>query len=352
MNKKSLLLILGASLVAGISLALPSPSALATTSRGGGGVSLYRLYNSNSGEHFYTENLYEAKSLHNAGWNYEGIESKQPTSGAPVYRLYNPNAGLHFYTTNSYEKANLVAHGWRYEAIAFYSGGNVPLYRAYNPNSGQHNYTTSSSEEQSLTRAGWSNEGIAFQAAALGNPNDNTISRVPVWHPNHLYQTDPRWSNIQIGDATLGPEGCGPTSIAMILNGFGANYTPVTIAQTAHQIGDYNNPNYPGDGIDGKTILSTLSYYGMTSTHITTQSQLVSQLAAGKPVIYGMEYLYVYPSISHFVVLYGYNASTTTVFDPLGKITGAQSVSRLWSHPTQLSDDLDAGFPAWSVLPK
>ncbi len=30
-------------------------------------VPLYRMYNSNSGEHFYTENIYEATSLHNVG---------------------------------------------------------------------------------------------------------------------------------------------------------------------------------------------------------------------------------------------------------------------------------------------
>ena len=316
-------------------------------------VPLYRMYNSNSGEHFYTENLYEATSLHSVGWNYEGIESYEPvTGGAPVYRLYNPNAGVHFYTTNAYEKQSLVNRGWRYELIAFVSGGNIPIYRAYNAHNSQHNYTTSAGEQNNLTRLGWSNEGIAFYANAYGNPNDNTISRQPVWHSNFLYQNDPRWANVSVGDSTLGPEGCGPTSIAMILNGYGANYNPVQIARTANQIGNYNNPNIPGDGIDGQTVVKTLNYYGMQTTQITAKEQLINELRSNKPVIYGMEWLYTYPRISHFVILSGYNNGYTTVHDPLNRITGSNSVERLWSHPSQLSDDWNAGRPAWSVLPK
>ncbi|MFC4653376.1 C39 family peptidase [Lactococcus nasutitermitis] len=139
------------------------------------GVKLYRMYNLTSGEHFYTENLYEAKSLQTAGWSYEGTESMEPSSGQAVYRLYNLNSGVHFYTVNSYEKGQLVAKGWRYEGIAFYSGGSVTLYRAYNPNNGQHNYTTSSYEQQSLVNAGWNNEGLGFKALALGNPKDGDL---------------------------------------------------------------------------------------------------------------------------------------------------------------------------------
>lgn len=74
--------------------------------------------------------------------------------------------------------------GWRYELIAFVSGGNIPIYRAYNAHNSQHNYTTSAGEQNNLTSLGWSNEGIAFYANAYGNPNDNTISRQPVWHSN------------------------------------------------------------------------------------------------------------------------------------------------------------------------
>ncbi|MDR2833830.1 MAG: family 25 glycosyl hydrolase, partial [Streptococcaceae bacterium] len=52
---------------------------------------IYRLYNKNTGEHFYTSSSYERDSLINAGWNNEDIGWTAPNSGTPIYRIYNPN---------------------------------------------------------------------------------------------------------------------------------------------------------------------------------------------------------------------------------------------------------------------
>lgn len=125
---------------------------------------MYRLYNRNSGEHFYTANSGERNSLVKAGWRYEGIGWTAPKTGDPVYRLYNPNAGEHHYTTKNGEKNSLVRAGWKYEGIGWRSGGSVPLYRQYNPHAktGTHNYTTSKAENDSLVKAGWKAEGIGW----------------------------------------------------------------------------------------------------------------------------------------------------------------------------------------------
>jgi flagellum-specific peptidoglycan hydrolase FlgJ len=127
---------------------------------------MYRLYNPNSGEHFYTANFVEAKNTINAGWRYEGVGWQAPTTGAPVYRLYNPNVGDHHYTMNIYEKEMLVSKGWHYESIGWYSDAQkrIVLYRAYNPNkrTGTHNYTANSYEQISLLQAGWRDEGAAW----------------------------------------------------------------------------------------------------------------------------------------------------------------------------------------------
>jgi uncharacterized protein YjdB len=128
---------------------------------------MYRLYNPNSGEHFYTKNVNEKNYLSSIGWNYEGIGWTAPaSSNTPVYRLYNPNAGDHHYTMNGAEKDNLVSSGWNYEGIGWYSDDNktVPLYRQYNPNAstGTHNYTTSKSENDHLADVGWRPEGIGW----------------------------------------------------------------------------------------------------------------------------------------------------------------------------------------------
>ena len=134
-------------------------------------VDMLRLYNPNSGEHFYTGNASEKDSLVGAGWKYEGIGWVSPTEGSDVYRLYNPNNGDHHYTTNAAEKDNLANAGWKYEGVCWKSGGEIPCYRVYNPNArgaGSHHYTTSQAEAQSLAAAGWKDEGIGWMVAGYG----------------------------------------------------------------------------------------------------------------------------------------------------------------------------------------
>ena len=131
---------------------------------------VYRLYNPNTGEHFYTQNLAEKNNLQNVGWRYEGIGWLTSSSGTPVYRVYNPNAqgGDHYYTISKWEAQQLVNKGWRWDnngGPAFYSNGTKNLYVAYNPNaaSGSHNYTTSEYEQNSLLKIGWKYGAVAWK---------------------------------------------------------------------------------------------------------------------------------------------------------------------------------------------
>jgi hypothetical protein len=129
--------------------------------------SMYRMYNPNSGEHFYTGSTEERDSLIQAGWKNEGVGFSAPAkSDFPMYRLYNPNAGDHHYTGSEKEKEDLVKAGWKYEGIAFYACDNdgAPQFRLYNPNAqaGAHHYTSSAEERANLEAAGWKYEGIGF----------------------------------------------------------------------------------------------------------------------------------------------------------------------------------------------
>ena len=130
-------------------------------------ISMHRLYNPNSGEHFYTAKEKERNALIKAGWHYEGVGWYAPdTSNTPVYRLYNKYAGDHHYTMKEAERDALVAAGWNDEGIGWYSDDNqeIPLYRQYNPNavSGSHNYTTNRKENDALVKIGWIAEGIGW----------------------------------------------------------------------------------------------------------------------------------------------------------------------------------------------
>lgn len=135
---------------------------------------MHRLYNKNSGEHFYTADGEEKDHLVKVGWLYEGIGWVAPNGGQEVYRLYNPNAGDHHYTMSVTERDMLVSFGWRYEGVGWYSDTDqtVPLYRAYNPyaKTGTHNYTVSSAEQNHLLSLGWLDEGIAWYGIAVGEP--------------------------------------------------------------------------------------------------------------------------------------------------------------------------------------
>ncbi len=128
---------------------------------------MHRLYNPNSGEHFYTASTGERDGLVRAGWRYEGVAWVAPTkSGTPVFRLYNKNAGDHHYTTSKAERDKLVSLGWRYEGIGWYSDDakGQALFRLYNPNAkaGSHHYTVNAGERDGLVRLGWRNENVGW----------------------------------------------------------------------------------------------------------------------------------------------------------------------------------------------
>ena len=127
---------------------------------------MYRLYNPNSGEHFYTASTIERDSVIAAGWNDEGIGWTAPTQGIQVYRLYNAYAGEHHYTTSVEERDMLVDAGWTWEEGGWFSDPDkaVPLYRAYNPNeyANNHHYTLDRGEFEILLGLGWQDEGVGW----------------------------------------------------------------------------------------------------------------------------------------------------------------------------------------------
>ncbi|WP_159721871.1 InlB B-repeat-containing protein [Enterococcus sp. CSURQ0835] len=129
---------------------------------------LYRLYNPNSGEHFYTKSAQERDWLISLSWKDEGTAWITPKKGTPVYRVYNPNSGEHFYTKDAAERDDVVKAGWRDEGIGFYSDETnkaVPIYRVFNPNAqntSSHLFTKSQAEVNWLTTKGWLDENIAF----------------------------------------------------------------------------------------------------------------------------------------------------------------------------------------------
>ena len=130
-------------------------------------VDMFRMYDPNSGEHFYTGSTEERDNLVAVGWQYEGVGFTFPlTTGDPVHRLYDPATGEHLYTMDVEEMNMLLAQGWNYEGIAFNSGfeNEVPQYRLHNPNAtrGAYHFTASLEERDMLISLGWEYQGIGW----------------------------------------------------------------------------------------------------------------------------------------------------------------------------------------------
>ncbi|MBQ9210395.1 MAG: hypothetical protein IJ153_01740 [Clostridia bacterium] len=129
--------------------------------------SVYRLYNTKTGEHLYTtdENEYKVVGAL-AAWNQEGAVFTAPVEGTPVYRVYNPTTGEHHYTSDATEVAYLAKIGWTNEGVKFNSASEgTPVFRLFNPKgtgTNSHLLTTDEVEKAYLLTLGWVDEKVAF----------------------------------------------------------------------------------------------------------------------------------------------------------------------------------------------
>lgn len=133
---------------------------------------MFRLFNTVTGEHFYTSSEAEKNGLLAQGaWSDEGQGWVAPeSSNYPVYRVFNPNSGEHHYTPSENEYKTLVSLGWNDEGIGWFSADDmdnkITLYRLYNPTApehAKHHYTVSAQERDHLLSTGeWNDEGVAW----------------------------------------------------------------------------------------------------------------------------------------------------------------------------------------------
>lgn len=212
-------------------------------------VEMHRLYNPNSGEHFYTASEDEKNNLVNVGWNYEGVGWYAPkSSSTPVYRLYNPNAGDHHYTTSTDEREMLIHAGWNDEGTGWYSSDaqTVPLYRQYNPNAvaGAHNFTKSEDENNHLVSVGWRPEGISWYGVVRhwvdeqGHYEDVTEQVwVSNWVDEPVYETKKvgvgtRYIFAEDGYTTTDADDEFWHSVELMKQGYAGNYRMETIYET------------------------------------------------------------------------------------------------------------------------
>jgi len=116
-------------------------------------IALYRYWNAQIPDHFYTTNFAELGGG-TAAWQYEGVacyvHATAVAGTVPLYRYWNSNIGDHFFTTD-YSEIGPGKFGWVLEGPAGYvhpnpGTGLVPLYRYWNTHGRDHFYTTNFAE--------------------------------------------------------------------------------------------------------------------------------------------------------------------------------------------------------------
>jgi hypothetical protein len=130
-------------------------------------IPFYRLFNPNTGRHFYTPNSSEAQMLTGLGFRIEsslgGILTTQLPGSVPLYRWFRRGGNLddHFYTTSS------SVPGYTAEGTVGYVFTNtsqnhllIPIYQYFYPN-WEHLFTTDY-DELGPYNAGYNYEGIGF----------------------------------------------------------------------------------------------------------------------------------------------------------------------------------------------
>lgn len=139
-------------------------------------VDVYRMYNTVSGDHFFTTDINEIDTISGTdSWICEGVFFETFTVGDPVYRLYNPKINQRFYTSDLNEIRVLTTKkGWSLENNGepmFYSGGNFSIYRLYDIDSCDHIMTPTLGYYNSLRSTdGIFGENIAFYVASVARP--------------------------------------------------------------------------------------------------------------------------------------------------------------------------------------
>ena len=131
-----------------------------------GHTNLYRVYNPNNGDHYFTTDQGEYEALVAMGWQAEGVRyqvvkvdrERTHAFGTEIWSVYNPNTGEHLLTEEG-EADALAQVGWIKEDPKFYTvqNGSESVVRVYNPNTnGPAHLYTDASEANGLAKIGWS----------------------------------------------------------------------------------------------------------------------------------------------------------------------------------------------------
>lgn len=157
-----------------------------------------------------------------------------------------------------------------------------------------------------------------------GKVTCNNIGEVKKGTVPLLLQYDTRWGYGMYGNDVIAIEGCGPTSVAMVIAGLTGknNITPYDVATYAYKNGYYE------DGTKWTFFTEGVKKYGINGTEIPlSKERIINELKEGHPVICSVS-KGDFTTTGHIIVLTGVNDEMLIVNDPNSK----ERSSKLWSY--------------------
>ncbi len=133
---------------------------------------IYRHWNINLVDHFYTNTSIESSSGYVSEKSFGSLINSQQPNTVPLYRYWSSSLSDHFYSTSAVTPAGYVSEGTIGYIFVSHVPGSSPLYRSYRhipgsqPN-GDHLYTSSLVERDSAALIGYNFEGIEGYVCAV-----------------------------------------------------------------------------------------------------------------------------------------------------------------------------------------
>ncbi|NQJ67737.1 hypothetical protein HO544_00510 [Streptococcus suis] len=155
-------------------------------------------------------------------------------------------------------------------------------------------------------------------------------------------QGDIRWGGLYYGLSNLAMTGCVPTALSMVYSSLkNETITPVVVANYLYNHTPHFNKNFLGTSSLG--IFAATKNWGLKSSVLNTQAELASTLNEGHYVVAAVQgnkfVASANPSVSHEIVLSGYQNGMTRVADPFTGRTEWYSVARLFNEASRDKDD-------------
>lgn len=159
-----------------------------------------------------------------------------------------------------------------------------------------------------------------------GNVFSDNLGKVKKGQYPLLLQYDKRWGYGNYGDSVIAINGCGPTSVAMVIAGLtGRNdITPYDIAKYAYENGYYEN------GTSWDFFTKGVIKYGIIGKEIAlSESVMVKELKKGHPIICSMR-PGDFTTTGHLILITDYKNDKFKINDPNSK----ERSNKLWSYQT------------------